>query len=164
VSATHSTGVSFTVTSAGGGIINGGFETGDLTGWLSVGTTSVVNSGAHSGTFAAMVGGTGATNGDSSLSQTFTVPSAKSKLSFWYQGHCTGTVSVDWATVTLTDNVTGRTTTLLNNTCTNSNTWVQQVIKLSKFAGHSVTLTLINHDNNNPASPTFTLFDDIAIQ
>ncbi|HEX4702689.1 MAG TPA: hypothetical protein VH352_11220, partial [Pseudonocardiaceae bacterium] len=55
-------------------ITNPGFETGDLTGWATVtGTASIVSSGAHSGTYAAQLGATTATNGDSSISQSFTV-------------------------------------------------------------------------------------------
>ena len=33
-------------------IANGDFESGTLTGWTSTGTTAVVNSGAHGGTYA----------------------------------------------------------------------------------------------------------------
>jgi hypothetical protein len=31
-------------------------------------------------------------------------------------------------------------------------------------AGHSVTLTLIDHDDDYPGDPTYTLFDDVATQ
>jgi hypothetical protein len=31
------------------------------------------------------------------------------------------------------------------------------------MAGHSYTLTLTSHDDNNPGDPTFTLFDDVAV-
>ena len=55
-------------------VVNGGFETGDFTGWTRAGTTAI-SSTAHSGTHSAQVGSTAAFNGDSSVSQTFTVPS-----------------------------------------------------------------------------------------
>src|SRR5205823_5820532 len=80
----HTTSYALTVTGgSGGGITNGDFETGALTGWTSTGTTAAVNSGAHGGTYAARVGST-APSGDSTLAQTFTVPSGVTQLSFWY--------------------------------------------------------------------------------
>jgi hypothetical protein len=161
-SATHTTSVSLTVTATGGGgIVNGGFETGDFTGWTTSGATSISMT-AHTGRFSAMVGSTGAFNGDSSVAQTFTVPSGVSTLSFFYQVHCMDTVRFDWATATLKDNTTGTTTTVLPHTCTNNNTWVQATTNVT--AGHSVTLTLIDHDDNfsNPPDPTFTFYDDVA--
>src|SRR5262249_37811115 len=58
-SGTHTTVFSLTVTTNGGGgnpIVNGGFETGDYTGWTRSGTTSIVTAPAHTGTRAAMLG------------------------------------------------------------------------------------------------------------
>jgi hypothetical protein len=161
-SKTHSTTVGLTVTGGGGGIVNGGFETGNLTGWTAAGTATVVSSGAHSGTYAAQIGATNPTNGDSSISQTFTVPSGKTTLSFWYQVHCPDTLTYDWATVTLRDNTAGTTVTPLARTCSDTGTWVQGTA--SVVAGHSYTLTLISHDDNYPGDPTYTLFDDITLQ
>jgi hypothetical protein len=161
-STTHSATVSLTVTSAPpppGGIVNGGFENG-LTGWTSTGATSV-SSTPHTGASSAMVGSASPFNGDSSVAQTFTAPSTSSNLSFWYQVHCPDTVTYDWATATLKDNTAGTTTTVLPMTCNNSATWVQVTAPLT--AGHSYTLTLIDHDDNYPGDPTYTLYDDVSI-
>jgi hypothetical protein len=161
-SATHTTTVTLTVTTTGGGgIVNGGFETGTLTGWTTVGATSISTT-AHSGRFSAMVGSSTPFNGDSSITQTFTVPAGATTLSFWYQVVCTDTVTFDWATAMLRDNTTGTSTTVLGHTCTNTHTWVQAQATVTP--GHSVTLMLTDHDDNfsNPPDPTFTLYDDVA--
>ena len=160
-SSVHSTTVTVTVTSSGGGgIVNGGFETGNFTGWTTTGTTSISRT-AHSGSYSGQAGSTSPTNGDSTISQTFTVPSGSGTLSFWYQVHCPDTVTYDWATATLKDNTGGTTSTILAKTCNNNATWVK--VSASVTAGHSYTLTLVSHDDNYPGDPTYTLFDDVAL-
>ena len=156
---THSASVSWTIqSSTSTGPVNSGFESG-LTGWTSSGSTSVSTT-AHSGAQSAMVGSTNPTT-DSSLSQTFTLPSNATAVSFWYQVHCPDTITYDWASATLKDNTTGTTTTMLAKTCSNSGTWQQA--STSATGGHSVTLTLANHDDNYAADPTYTLYDDVAV-
>jgi hypothetical protein len=162
-SSTHTTTVNVTVTTvSGGGIVNGGFETGNLTGWTPGGIASSVVLGGHSGSYAARVGSTSPTNGDSSISQTFTAPTGSSRVSFWYRMSCPDTVTYDWATATLRDNNTGTTTTILPRVCATSSTWVQ--ISANITAGHSYTITLISHDDNYVGDATYTLFDDVITQ
>ncbi|MGW2815637.1 exo-alpha-sialidase [Streptomyces sp. NPDC001415] len=140
---------------------NGGFEAGTLSGWTSTGTTSVVNSGAHSGTYAARVGGTSPTNGDSSITQTFTPAADETQLSFWYDVTCPDTLTYDWATATLKDNTAGTTSTVLAKTCTNGQGWKQAASAVTP--GHSYTLTLVSHDDNYAGDATYTLYDDAAL-
>src|SRR5207244_2804614 len=98
---THSTPITLTVNPAGGGgVVNGGFETGDFTGWTRAGTTSI-STASHSGTYAALVGSTSPTNGDSTVAQTFTAPTGATGLSLWYKVVCPDSITYDWATVTL---------------------------------------------------------------
>jgi hypothetical protein len=164
-SATHATSASLQVTGpVTNPIVNGGFETGDFTGWTRTGTTAIVTTTPHSGTYDERGGSTVATNGDSSVSQTFTVPGGGGTLSFWYRISCPDTVTYDWVTATLRDNGTATTTTLLGRTCTNSGTWVQVSANLAAQAGHGVTLALTSHDDNYARDPTWTLFDDVAVQ
>jgi hypothetical protein len=59
--------------------------------------------------------------------------------------------------------VTGTTGTILAKTCTNGGGWVQLTATISTQAGHSLTLTLISHDDNYPGDPTYTLYDDVIV-
>jgi hypothetical protein len=161
-SATHAASFALTVNGAGGGgITNGGFESG-LSGWTSTGTTVAVTSPVHSGAGAARIGSTSPST-DSSLAQTFTVPSGQNQLSLWYKMTCPDTVTFDWFTVTLRDNTAGTTTTPLGRTCNTPASFLQVTAPVT--AGHSYTLTLLNHDDNfaNPPDPSFTIVDDVAL-
>jgi hypothetical protein len=109
-----------------------------------------------------MVGSSAPFSGDSSVAQTFNAPATGGTLSFWYRVVCTDLVTYDWATATLRDNTTGTTTTLLPRTCSNTGLWNSRSFTL--IGGHSYTLTLIDHDDNWATDPTYTLYDDIAIQ
>ena len=115
--------------------VNGGFETGapasslvsgSLFGWDATGAASAAFA-SHSGSFAAELGSSTQTDGDSTLSQTFTVPSVNgnNRLSFWYDNVCSGTVQYDWATATLRDNTTSTTTTPLPKTCVKGAGWAR---------------------------------------
>ena len=107
-----------------------------------------------------MVGLSSPTNGDSSITQTFTVPSGATNLSFWCRNVCPDTLTYDWATGSLRDNTSGTTSIPLAKVCT-SNAWTSVTVTIT--AGHSFTLTLTSHDDNYPADPSFTLFDDVAM-
>jgi Bacterial Ig domain len=152
----------FNPAGGGGGIVNGGFETGSFSGWTASGQASVLAAAAHGGSFGAQIGSTSAST-DSSIAQTFTMPAGSPSLSFWYDNHCPDTVTYDWATATLKDNVTGATATLLAKTCAASAAWTQVTYNAAANAGHSVTLTLSNHDDGYAGDPTYTWYDDVAV-
>ena len=141
---------------------NPGFETGTLSGWTASGTTAA-RLYPHTGSYSAALGSSSPTT-DSAISQTVTMPSAANTLSFWYKITCPDSVTYDWATATLKDNVTGTTVTVLGHTCTNTNTWVQASTSVTSMRGHSVTLTLSNHDDNSTGDATYTDYDDVNVQ
>ena len=161
-SAAHTTTYSLTVTPHAG-IINGGFETGNLSGWTGRGPiTGITTTGPHTGHYSAQLGSAVTpTQGDSSIAQTFAAPTGSRTLSFWYNIACPDTVSYDWATATLTDNTAHTTATVLSQVCTNDNTW--RSVRSAITPGHSYTLTLISHDDNYSADPTATKYDDVGI-
>jgi len=162
-SANHNAAFALTVTAAATrvGILNGGFEAGTLTSWTPAGAAAVTTLTPHTGSFDALLGTTNPTNGDSKVSQTFTVPAGASSLKFWYQMSCPDTVRYDWATATLTDLTSGTTTTPLPKTCGTTATWRQ--VSSAVTGGHRYTLTLVSHDDNYAGDPTHASYDDVAL-
>ncbi|WP_370354953.1 hypothetical protein [Catenulispora sp. EB89] len=150
-----------TPASAATSITNGGFETGNLSGWTATGVTSVTTTNPHSGTYAAMLGSTSPSN-TSSIVQSFTAPATSPSLSFWYDVTCPDTVTYDWATATLKDTTSNTTTTVLPKTCVNPTSGWKQVTK-TLTANHNYTLALTSKDDNYPGDPTYTLYDDVAL-
>ncbi len=161
--------VSVTGTGGGGGgggggpvLANGGFETGDTTGWTGAGVTGVVGT-AHGGRHAAQVGDPANPSKDSSLTQGFTVPAGSPSLSFWYQVHCKDTVKYSWATVTLEDASGKVLATPLANTCTQDTTWHEATEDLSAWAGKPVTLVLAAHSDGYAGYTIAALYDDVSV-
>ncbi|HEX9066375.1 MAG TPA: hypothetical protein VF843_14805 [Streptosporangiaceae bacterium] len=141
-------------------VLNGGFETGTTASWKTSGAVTVVRTQVHSGTHAVRLGKPTPTNGSSSVAQTFTARGPH--LSFWYKANCPDTVSAAWTTATLTDNTAHHSVTVLAKTCLANGGWRQ--VTATVTAGHSYTLSLFSHDDNDTAGGdgNYTRFDDIV--
>ena len=144
-------------------VANGGFETGSLSSWSASGAAvPAIAATPHSGTYATRIGSTGAVNGDSILSQTVTVPSGTSTLAFWYQPHCTDTITYDQIQMQLRS-TGGATLASVLNVCSNTGTWTQATFNTTAYAGQQVVLWFNDHDDGYPTDPTYFLLDDVTL-
>jgi hypothetical protein len=140
-------------------VLNGGFETGTFAHWTTGGAaTAIVRSGTHSGKAAARLGTPAPTKGNSSIAQTFTTHGTH--LSFWYNSNCPDTTAASWVTATLTDNTAHQSVTVLAKTCSAHSGWLQ--VSRAVIAGHSYTLKLTSHDDNDHGDGNYTLVDDVV--
>lgn len=138
--ATHSATFALTVTGGStppSDIVNGGFESGTLSGWTSTGTASVVGSPVHGGSYAGRAG-----TGNGTLSQTFTAHHAA--LSLWAVQVC-GQSAFGISTITVTDRTTNSAQTLLNQFCGQGPTGYHQ-LTATLTSGDSYTITVNNQD------------------
>src|SRR5437762_3067512 len=119
-------------------------------------TVSLGVSGVQSGASASFSPGSITSGGDSTLAQTFVAPTGAASLSLWYKMTCPDTLTYDWATVSLMDNTSGSAAAPVPRFCATNAAWVQATAAV--IAGHTYTLTLLSHDDNFQADPSFTLF------
>jgi hypothetical protein len=143
--------------SSGVGIVNGDFEMGSLYGWSHSGVAraSLYNPIGYGWT--AVLGGSSPW-GYNSISQTFTVPSGASQLSFVYFSDCAGNaVTTDWTTAFLTDESTGVTTTVVPPVCWNGG-WTNYVTA-PVVPWHRYTIDLVTHASGWAPFPTTSYWD-----
>ncbi|WP_404502035.1 fibronectin type III domain-containing protein, partial [Arthrobacter sp. GAS37] len=154
------------------GVTNGGFESG-LTSWTTGGVKApAASTVAHTGTGSALLGLVSGAEplGDSSLSQTITMPAAgTSTLSFWYQPHtadetCTGTACrYDWMEAQVRT-TSGTVLASLFKLCNNNGTWTQLSANLSAYNGQAIVLWFNVHlDGSSPADDTWMYLDDVTL-
>src|SRR5207248_2620361 len=109
---------------------------------------------AHTGSYSARIGSTNPVNGNSTLTQTVTVPAGTSSLTFWYQPHCTDSVTYDQIQAQIR-NASGATLATVLNVCPTSTTWTQVTFNTSAYAGQTVVLWFNDHDDGYAGDPTY---------
>lgn len=167
LSATRSSNADLIVNplSGGGPIVNGDFETDDLSGWVvTTGMVSAVpTSPPHGGLWAAQIGSTRPFSGDSTLMQTIAVPTAGTNtLSFWYNPHCNDTLTYDWQDAEIRD-LSGALLQRIFHLCENTGAWTQATADLTPYNGTSVNLVFTDHDDGFGGDPTWYLLDDVTL-
>ena len=132
-------------------ITNGGFETGDFTGWILAGNVSgstlVAPLAAHTGYFGALLGAIGSLN---ILSQTVTtVPGTAYEITYWqlFDAGMPNEFSVSWAGTVLSD--------LVNHAATPYTQYTFHVVA----PGSSTVLQFVSRDD-----PGFVRLDDVAVK
>src|SRR5436309_7084965 len=109
----------------------------------------------HSGTYSAFAGGNppGAfcgngtePTGDSSFYQQFTVPAGGGTLSFWYWTCTTDSITFDWQDTYITD-TSGTILQTIFHQCTNNLDWVQQTVDMAPYAGQTVRIKFLVHQD-----------------
>jgi hypothetical protein len=130
-------------------IVNGGFESGDLTGWSTYGGTGgvqQVTSDAHSGSYALRLGAGDHPSGYSGVEQDFTLR-AGATLSFWYRAHCLNQASSGVIGLFGTDGQTyGFVSTHDMAQCPADGGWTRVSWYVGAAVGQQVELRLMNVD------------------
>jgi hypothetical protein len=133
-------------------VTNGGFEDGELAGWLTGGATAPIRSnfgltGVDSEKPKAALLGfrtDGAAPGDSTLSQAITVPEETPALGFWYRvvrTAGTDNMAPNLFQVLLTPEGSGRPHELYVDRLSTSEAWQYRWVDVSAFAGQGMKLT-----------------------
>jgi hypothetical protein len=146
-------------------IKNGGFETSD--GWTYAGQypPARTTTRAHSGRYSLKVGLGHGQQGDSITYQMVTIPSSATSgiLSFYYWPVSNDSISYAWQEADII-NRSGQVIQQLFQKTTNNRTWIRLTFDLSKYAGQTIGIQFLDHENSNGYSYyTYMYVDDVAL-
>jgi len=131
-------------------IQNGGFETSDSWTYAGQDSPARTTSRAHSGSYSLQVGLSLGQQGDSITYQMVTIPSSATSgtLSFSYWPASNDSSSYAWQEANII-NSSGQVIQRLFQKTTNDRTWIQLTFDLSKYAGQTIGIQFLDHENSN---------------
>jgi len=148
----------------GGTFANGGFESG-ATVWTS--TAGVINNDstlAHAGSWEAYLDGYGTAHTDT-LSQSFTVPSTATTLTYWLKvttSETTTTTQYDKLTVTLKNSAGTVLSTQTYSNLNKSTTYAQKSFSVTAYRGQTISINFSGVEDSSLATSFFV--DDVSVQ
>lgn len=146
-------------------IQNGGFETSSN--WTYSGSPNPVRSTTqkHSGSYSLRVGATSGQQGDSIAYQMVTIPSTSTSasLSFYYWPTTNDSSTYAWQEVDVI-NSSGQVVQQLFKKTANDRAWVQATFNLSSYAGQTIGIRFLDHENSNGQSYYGYMYvDDVTL-
>ena len=155
-----------TPTPCGELFVNGGFETGAFAPWTVLATNPApeVRTGtAHTGTHAAFLGSDPGTEplGDSAIYQQITVPASGGTLSYWYYPYTEDSITFDWQDAYVTD-TSGTILATIMHVCEGTQTWTQVTYNMSAYAGQTVRIEFLVHQDGF-GDVTNMYLDDVSM-
>jgi hypothetical protein len=97
------------------------------------------------------------------MTQTVTIPTSATTLSFWYSPHCPDTLTYDQIQMQIR-NTSGATLATVLNVCSNSGVWTLRSYTIpTSIRGQTVVLWFNVHDDGYPTDPTYAWIDDVAV-
>ncbi len=146
-------------------IQNGGFEASG--GWTYTGTSSPKRSQtqAHSGSYSLKLGDSSGQQSDSIATQQVTIPaSARSAtLTFYYWPASNDSSTYGWQEADVVDSNGNVLQQLFVNT-TDDQTWISMSFDLSSYAGQTVGIRFLDHEESNGgAYYTYMYVDDVGL-
>ena len=148
-------------------LVNGGFETGGTAPWVvgsAVPAPTISGTVSHTGTYSWALGKYGAAGdaaGDASGYQTVTIPAEGGTLSYWYKPTSADAISDDWQDAYIT-NTSGAILQTVMHVANNSNAWTQVSTSLNAYAGQTVRVMFLVH-NDGDGAVTNMYLDDVVI-
>jgi Bacterial Ig-like domain len=146
---------------------NEGFETGSFSPWAIDGfsnTPVVTTDNPHSGTFSALAGRVSGSepNGNSSFYQQIGPVPANAILSFWHWDYTTDTIAFDWQDAYIT-NTNGVILQTIFHQCQNGQTWLNTTVDMTPYAGQTVRVKFVVHQNGAGGLLTGMYVDDVVL-